>query len=120
MTWGLPKLLSLAQPDRQTAIVVTSSTDHRPNLAGDTVLAYTLAVNGEVLYWQNDCLHWHHICCTPGAAVLPGRLDRWLINSLRFLGLDQTERSTYQHEAEQLRDWLQVDNPELQLSNTQQ
>ena len=131
LTWGsfdvsLPapryyrQLVSLAQPNKQTAVIVARSTNDGPELPASSALAYTLNPNGEVLYWQNDCLHWHHICCTPGAAVLPGRLDRWLINSLRFLGLDQTERSTYQHEAEQLRDWLQVDNPELQLSNTQQ
>ena len=111
MTWGLPKLLSLAQPDRQTAIVVTSSTDHRPNLAGDTVLAYTLAVNGEVLYWQNDCLHWHHACCTCGANVLPRALDRWLINDIRYLGLDSVERRTYLDEAKQMQSWLISTNP---------
>ena len=111
---GLPapryyrQLVSLARPDPQTAILVARSTDDGPSLPAGVPLAYTLDPNGEVFYWADDCLHWHHICCTPGAAILPGRLDRWLINSLRWLGLDQAERQTYREEAEQLRDLLQL------------
>ena len=70
-------------------------------------LAYTLPPNGEVLHWADGCLHWHHICCTPGAAVLPGAADRWLLTALRFLRLDGAERATYRDEAQMMRRWLQ-------------
>ena len=114
---GLPRpryyrqLISLARPNADTAVIVARSVNAGPRLPDEARLAYTLAPNGEVLYWENDCLHWHHICCTPGAALLPGPPDRWLINGLRRLGLDRTERTTYRQEAEQLRDWLQSANP---------
>ena len=110
------QLVSLARPDAQTAVIVARSVDEGPAPPGDAVLAYTLPPNGEVLHWQGDRLHWHHICCTPGAALLPGRLDRWLINALRRLGMDGAERATYRQEAEELRDWLQSPLPEADLA----
>ena len=100
------QLLSLAAPQETSRVIVARSVDAGPELPIDTPLAYTLDPNGEVLHFENGRLHWHHICCTPGAGVLPGRLDRWLINALRCTGLDQAERRTYREEAEQLRDWL--------------
>ncbi len=69
--------------------------------------AHHRTAHGEVLYWEGECLHWHHICCTPGASLLPPAPDRWLINTLRRLGLGGPERTTYRNEAEQMRDWLQ-------------
>lgn len=114
---GLPapryyrQLLSLARAEQNTAVIVARSVNEGPPLPEDAKLAFTLDPNGEVLHWENDCLHWHHICCTPGAAILPKRLDRYLINGLRRLGLDQAERKTYRQEAEQLRDWLQGSDP---------
>jgi len=45
-------------------------------------------------------LHWHHICTTSGVRLLPGVLDRWLMNALRATGLDGKERETYTTEAE--------------------
>lgn len=109
---GLPaprcyrQLVSLASPDPATRVIVARSVDEGPALPGDTRLAFTLDPNGEVLHLEDGHLHWHHICCTPGAALLPQPLDRWLINTLRRFGLDSVERNTYRAEAEQLREWL--------------
>lgn len=101
------QLVSLIKPDASSAVVVARSVKEGPVLPARSRLAYTLDPNGEVLLWRNACLHWHHICCTPGAALFSGRADRWLINTLRALGLDGPERNTYRREAELLRDWLQ-------------
>lgn len=100
------QLVSLASPDAATRVVVARSVEDGPKLPDKTRLAYTLNPNGEVLFLEDGYLHWHHICCTPGAGLLPQPLDRWLINALRRLGLDQAERKTYQDEAERLRDWV--------------
>lgn len=116
---GLPapryyrQLISLAQPDAQTSVIVARSVCDGPALPPGGRLAYTLAPNGEVLHWEGGRLHWHHICCTPGAGVLPGVFDRWFINLLRGAGLDKAERNTYRQEAEMWRDWLSSDKPEL-------
>ncbi|MEZ5501687.1 MAG: hypothetical protein R3E50_03145 [Halioglobus sp.] len=121
---GLPspryyrQLVSLARPDASTAVIVARSVTEGPPLPAGARLAYTLDPNGEVLHWENGRIHWHHICCTPGIALLPGRLDRWFINSLRRLGLDRAERDTYRAEAEGLRDWLQSAEPEDALDFT--
>lgn len=116
---GLPKprhyrqLVSLASPDDATRVIVARSVAEGPALPKDARLAYTMDPNGEVIHFENGRLHWHHICCTPGAGLLPGRLDRWLINALRSTGLDQAERKTYREEAEQLRNWLSGPTPKL-------
>lgn len=110
------QLVSLARPDASTAVIVARSVAEGPELPAGARLAYTLAPNGEVLHWENGRLHWHHICCTPGAGLLPARADRWLINTIRRLRLDGTERKTYREEAEQLRDWLHGENPQNTLS----
>lgn len=110
---GLPsprcyrQLLSVTELEDDACAIVARSIDSGPALPSGERLAYTLGPNGEVLYWQAECLHWHHICCTPGAALLPSLPDRWLINTLRRLGVDGAERSTYRLEAEAMRDWLQ-------------
>ena len=115
---GLPapryyrQLVSLAETDANTRIVVARSVLDGPALPEKATLAYTLNPNGEVLHWENGQLHWHHICCTPGAALLPPLADRLLINALRGLHLDQAERKTYRGEAQQMRDWLQHGQPE--------
>jgi len=116
---GLPtpryyrQLVSLAHAGPSTRVIVARSVNEGPALPADARLAYTLNPNGEVLHFEEGRLHWHHICCTPGAGVLPARLDRWLINTLRRTGLDGAERKTYREEAEQLRDWLASPQPEL-------
>jgi hypothetical protein len=109
---GLPQpryyrqLVSLASIDDNTQVIVARSVPDGPALPAQARLAYTLNPNGEVVYWENDQLHWHHICCTPGAGLLTPLADRLLINTLRLLRLDQTERATYREEAGQMRDWL--------------
>ncbi len=114
---GLPtpryyrQLVSLAQPDAATAVIIARSVNAGPVIPQGGRLAYTLAPNGEVLHWENGRLHWHHICCTPGAGLLPGRLDRWLINALRGTGLDGAERATYREEAERWQDWIVAGAP---------
>lgn len=100
------QLMSLAWPRADTAVIVARSVDSGPTIAQDASVAYTLAPNGEVLHWADSTLHWHHICCTPGAAIVPGIADRWLINMLRWLRLDSAERKTYRDEAVNMRDWL--------------
>ena len=102
------QLLSLSYPSVDTAVIAARSVNEGPMLPKGAILAYTLAPNGEVLHWENGRLHWHHICCTPGAAILPGRMDRWLINTIRALGLDFAERKTYREEAKQMQQWLQT------------
>ncbi len=108
------QLISLARPHDHTAVIVARSISEGRPLPGGAKLAYTLAPNGEVLHWKNGHLHWHHICCTPGAGLLPTVPDRWLINLLRAVKLDQAERRTYRREALLWRNWLTGD--ELQPS----
>lgn len=109
------QLVSLARPTQVTSVIVARSVNEGPELPQGARLAFTQEPNGEVLHWQDNCLHWHHICCTPGAGLLPGRLDRWFINGLRRLGLDSAERQTYKEEALQLRDWLGSAEPAFDL-----
>ena len=111
---GLPaprcyrQLVSRTPIESGACAIVARSIDSGPPTPAGARLAYTLGPNGEVLHWEGGCLHWHHICCTPGAALLPASPDRWLINGLRRLGLDNAERKTYRLEAEKMRDWLQA------------
>ena len=104
------QLLSLGHPNPATAVVAARSVDCGPVPPEPAILAYTLSPNGEVLHWDEarQLLHWHHICCSPGASLLPGRLDQYLMNTLRFCGLDMAERKTYREEAEKMCDWLQA------------
>ena len=109
---GLPRprcyrqLLSLTRYGSATRVITARSVNEGPPVPLKTTLAYTLAPNGEVLHFEHGVLHWHHICCTPGAGLLPQPLDRWLINTLRRCGLDSAERDTYREEAQQLRTWV--------------
>jgi hypothetical protein len=109
------QLVSLIRPTTNSAVIVARSVNDGALMPDDARLAFTLSPNGEVLFWENNCLHWHHICCTPGAGILAGRGDRWLINIIRCLRLDQLERKTYRKEAEQLRDWLQSATPQYDV-----
>lgn len=104
------QLMSLWWPNTQCAVIVARSVSSHIAFPAGSVPAYTLGANGEVLFWQDGYLHWHHICTTPGPALLSGQPDRWFMNGLRFLGLDQAERTTYREEAYGLRDWL-ADKP---------
>ena len=108
---GMPRayrqLVSLSRPDADTAVIVARSITQGPTLPDNTKLAYTVDPNGEVLHWDGEYLHWHHICCTPGAVLMPQPVDRYFMNMLRVLRLDGAERKTYSDEATQFRDWLQ-------------
>jgi hypothetical protein len=101
------QLVSLNRPSGASAVIVARSVPEGPALPEHTKLAYTLDPNGEVLQWDGKYLHWHHICCTPGAALMAQPFDRYFINGLRILHLDGAERKTYREEAQTLRDWLQ-------------
>ena len=101
------QLISEHRPAENLRVLVARSIDDpQGEIALQGVLAYTLPPNGEVFEWQDGVLLWHHICTTPGARVLPGALDRWLINGLRRFGLDSAERDTYRREATLLKDWI--------------
>lgn len=102
------QLVSLHRPEAHTGVIVARSIAEGPSLPDNTRLAYTVDPNGEVLHWDGEYLHWHHICCTPGASLLPQPLDRLLINLLRVCRLDSAERRTYRQEAEGFRDWLKA------------
>ncbi|NQY03449.1 MAG: hypothetical protein HRT76_09345 [Halieaceae bacterium] len=107
------QLVSRHTPTADTVVVVARSITAGPPLPETAKLAYTFSPNGEVLHFANGLLHWHHICCTPGAGLLPGPADRWLMNTLRWLGLDQAERRTYTNEALAMCDWLQAPDRDL-------
>ncbi len=101
------QLVSLNRPDAETAVIVARSVAEGHDIPQSTRLAYTLTPNGEVLHWDGDHLHWHHICCTPGAALFAQPLDRYFINFLRWLRIDGAERKTYREEAIQFSAWIQ-------------
>jgi hypothetical protein len=61
---------------------------------------FILPPTGDVFSVDEAGLHWHHICTTGGVGLLPGVLDRWMMNVLRATGLDSKERDTYITEAE--------------------
>lgn len=103
------QLVSLQRPDADTAVIAARSIAGGLIVPDDTTLAYTVDPNGEVLQWDGESLHWHHICCTPGPALLPQPLDRYFMNMLRLLRLDGAERKTYSAEAQAFRDWVQAD-----------
>ena len=79
--------------------VVTQRSVEGPPAAG-TVPALTLAPSGDVFRWVDGLLVWDHVMTAPGAALLPGRLDRLAFNLMRRTGLDGAERRTYLAEAE--------------------
>ena len=100
------QLLSHQRVHAHTEVIALRSITPSLEEPSQSKRAYCLHPSGEVLNWENNTLHWHHICTTPGAALLPPTPDRWLINFLRTCKLDQAERKTYTTEATQLRRWL--------------
>lgn len=100
------QLVCEAAPRQDTRIVAICSVDVDWPIPDGNVLALTLEPSGDVFEWRDGSLHWHHICTTPGVALLPGVLDRWFLNSLRRFGLDSAERTTYREEAEGFRRWV--------------
>ena len=99
-------LVSLASPAPEVRVVALRSVDVDWSVPEGSVLAETLEPSGDVFTWEAGRLHWHHICTTPGVGLLPGALDRWLLNALRRFGLDGAERRTYRDEALGWCDWV--------------
>ena len=98
-------LFSRISPDANTRAVVlrTVASDAIASLMvplrpGKQV--YLLPPTGDVFTLEGTTLRWHHICTTTGVGLLPGALDRHVMNLLRACGLDTKERQTYMTEGE--------------------
>ena len=68
--------------------------------------AFTLSPTGDVFRWHENSLYWHHICTVSGVGLLPPTPERYVMNALRWMGLDHAERSAYRKEAEQFTAWV--------------
>jgi hypothetical protein len=93
-------LFSRIAVDAQTHAVILRSVPENIAVLKPSRQVYILPPTGDVFSLDAAGLHWHHICTTSGVGVLPGVLDRWLMNVLRATGLDSKERGTYITEAE--------------------
>jgi hypothetical protein len=92
-------LFSKMDVDNKTqAVVLRSVPEHIPVLKPSRQV-FILPPSGDIFSIDEQGLHWHHICTTSGVRLLPGVLDRWLMNVLRASGLDSRERGTYITEA---------------------
>lgn len=100
------QLVCEAAPRGDVRVVSIVSVDVDWPVPEGTILARTLEPSGDVFEWRNNFLHWHHICTTPGVGLLPGPTDRWFLNSLRRVGLDSAERTTYREEAAGFVHWV--------------
>ena len=96
-------LFSKIEIDAQTHAVVLRSVPETIAVLKPSRQVFILPPTGDVFSVDEAGLHWHHICTTSGVGVLPGVLDRWLMNVLRATGLDSKERGTYINEAEAFR-----------------
>lgn len=96
-------LVGLVAPE-PTVRVLTQRSVHPEGFVDET-RAFTLAPSGDVVRLVGDRVVWDHIGTTPGGALLPPTADRWLMNTLRWLGLDQAERATYRAEGEAFVRW---------------
>lgn len=86
-------------------VLVLRSVVHSMDFPPDTVPAFTLAPTGDVFHWRDEVLHWHHICTVAGVGILPAGIERYVMNTLRWLRLDQAERNAYREEAEGFIRW---------------
>lgn len=93
-------LFSRIRIDAQTHAVVLRSVEENVPVLQASKQVFILPPTGDVFALDAAGLHWHHICTTSGVRLLPGVLDRWLMNALRATGLDHKERQTYIAEAE--------------------
>ena len=96
-------LFSKITVDANTHAVILRSVPETIAVLKASRQVYILPPTGDVFSLDAAGLHWHHICTTSGVGVLPGVLDRWLMNVLRATGLDSKERGTYITEAEAFR-----------------
>jgi len=93
-------LFSKIEVDALThAVVLRSVSAQMPGLQPSRQV-FILPPTGDIFSIDDAGLHWHHVCTTSGVRVLPGVLDRWLMNMLRASGFDGRERATYITEAE--------------------
>jgi hypothetical protein len=93
-------LFSRIAIDEQTHAVVLRSVPEDVPVLQPSKQVFILPPTGDIFALDEAGLHWHHICTTSGVRLLPGVLDRWLMNLLRATGLDRRERETYIAEAE--------------------
>ncbi len=93
-------LFSKVRVDAKTVAVVLRSVPEDRPVASPSRQVFILPPTGDIFSIDAAGLHWHHICTTSGVRLLPGVLDRWLMNVLRAAGLDGRERKTYLAEAE--------------------
>ena len=92
-------LADLLRQSKTHAVVLRSVPESIPALTVSRQV-FILPPTGDIFSMGEAGLHWHHICTTSGVRLLPGILDRWLMNVLRASGLDSKERKTYITEAE--------------------
>ena len=93
-------LFSKIQVDAKTHAVVLRSVPENIPVLTKSRQVFILPPTGDIFSIDEAGLHWHHICTTSGVRLLPGVLDRWMMNALRALRLDSKERKTYITEAE--------------------
>lgn len=93
-------LFSKVSVDAQTHAVVLRSVEEVLPVLKPSKQVFILPPTGDIFSIDEAGLHWHHICTTSGVRLLPGVLDRWLMNALRAMRLDGKERETYTTEAE--------------------
>ena len=93
-------LFSKIQVDAKIHAVVLRSVPEKITALTTSRQVFILPPTGDIFSIDEAGLHWHHICTTSGVRLLPGILDRWLMNALRAFGLDSKERKTYITEAE--------------------
>lgn len=101
-------LFSRVIPDTHTHVVALRTVNEpMPRMQGAKKV-FLLPPSGDVFRLIDSTLHWHHICTTTGIQLLPGSLDRLLMNALRRFNLDRKERQTYLTEAEGFRQFVQT------------
>lgn len=96
------QLITLLQPDEHTRVVALRSVSGLDTPQG-AIKAYTLSPTADIFQLDGDRITWHHIVTVLGPALLPPAADRLLMNTLRRLGLDKTERRTYLDEGRGFR-----------------
>ncbi len=93
-------LFSKIDVDPLTRAVVLRSVPAQMPVLKPSRQVFIVPPTGDIFSIDHAGLHWHHICTTTGVRLLPGVLDRWLMNALRATGFDGRERATYIAEAE--------------------
>jgi len=95
------------RPNPESRIIGLRSITGQKRIEND-VLAFTLSPTADVFQLIDNKLLWHHIVTVNGAALLPPKYDRLLMNTLRFLKLDFQEKNTYFEEAKSFQEFCQI------------